>query len=255
VANETLMTEPNQPVTVKLLRDVVALGQKYSKTAFPNPTRNGCPNSSTLRAMAYRDRRLSLGDIPVSHVVSCSPCFQEYTRLRRMSVLTHGIQVTAASLVVLAVLFASVRFVWNYTRGRGEPSISREHRAEPQPRVATQQAPPRIPPLALTVNLASFSPTRGDDAKGDSGNTVHLPQKSLRVNFLLPLGMEPGEYAVRLKDSTGTVVAEKLAVGQMNDGITSVEVDIDLAGASRGSFTLMIRPPGLSWRRFPVVVE
>jgi hypothetical protein len=67
--------------------------------------------------------------------------------------------------------------------------------------------------------------------------------------------MEPGEYAVRLKDSTGTVVAEKLAVGQMNNGITSVEVDIDLAGASRGSFTLMIRPPGLSWRRFPVVVE
>src|ERR1035441_7805847 len=156
------MTEPNQSVSVKQLRNVVALGKKYSKTAFPNPTRNGCPNFSTLRAMANRDRRLSLGDLPVSHVVSCSPCFQEYARLRRMSVFTRGIQVAAASLVVLAVLFASVRFVWNYTRGRGEPSISREHRAEPQPRVATHQAPPRIPPLALTVNLASFSPTRGD---------------------------------------------------------------------------------------------
>jgi hypothetical protein len=67
--------------------------------------------------------------------------------------------------------------------------------------------------------------------------------------------MEPGEYSVLLQDSAGTAVADKRAVGQINDGTTSVEVDIDLAGASRGSFTLMIRPPGLSWRRFPVVVE
>src|SRR6266496_258871 len=125
------MTESNQPVSAKHLRDVVALGQKTSKAAFPSPMREGCPDSSTLRAMAYRDRRLTLKDLPVSHVVTCSPCFQEYARLRRMSVLMRSIQVTAASLVVLAVLFASVRFVWNYTRGRGEPSISREHRAEP----------------------------------------------------------------------------------------------------------------------------
>ena len=205
--------------------------------------------------MAYRDRHVTLEDLPVSHVVSCSPCFQEYVHFRRLSVLLRGIQITAASLVVLAVVFVTARFVWNHTGRNGEPSLSQKPRARPQPPVATNPPPLPSAPIPITVDLASFSPTRGDDAKGDSGNTVRLPQKSLRVNFLLPLGMEPGEYAVRLKDSTGTVVAEKLAVGQMNDGITSVEVDIDLAGASRGSFTLMIRPPGLSWRRFPVVVE
>ena len=94
------MAESNQPVTPKQVRDVVALGKKASKTAFPNPTREGCPNSSTLRAMAYRDRQLSLNDIPVSHVVSCSPCFQEYSRLRRIGVVVRGIKVTAASLAV-----------------------------------------------------------------------------------------------------------------------------------------------------------
>lgn len=248
------MTKPNQSVSAKQVRDVVALGKKYSKTAFPNPTRDGCPDFSTLRAMAYRDRRLSLGDLPVSHVVSCSPCYQEYARLRRTSVLLRGIQVTAASLVVLAVLFVSVRFVWNYTRGRGEPSISREHRAEPQPRVATQQAPPRIAPLAITVNLASFSPTRGDQAK-DSAKKIHLPAKLLRVSFLLPVGMEPGEYALRVKDSAGTLLKDTHVLGRLTDGITSVEVDLDLTAASRGSFTLMIRPPGLTWRTFPGLVE
>jgi hypothetical protein len=248
------MTEPNQSVSAKQVRDVIALGKKYFKTAFPNPTREGCPNSSTLRAMAYRDRRLTLKDLPVSHVVTCSPCFQEYARLRRMAVLTRGIKVTAASLVALAALFAAVRFVWNCTRGRREPSISQERRTGLQPRGASPQIPAPIAPLAMTVDLASFSPTRGKDTK-DSPNKIHLPPKLLRVSFLLPVGMEPGEYALRLKDSAGIVLKETHRLGQLNNGVTSVEVDLDFSAASRSSFSLMIRPPGLSWRTFPVLVE
>ena len=248
------MTESNQSISAKQVREVVALGKKASKTAFPNPTREGCPDSSTLRAMAYRDPQLSLNDIPVSHVVSCSPCFQEYSRLRRIAVVVRGIKVTAASLAVLAVLFAVVRLVWNNSRGRGEPSISQEHRAEPQPRAETQQAPAVIAPLAMTVDLASFSPTRGDEAK-DSPNKIHLPPKLLRVTFLFPVGMEPGEYGLRLKDAAGTVLKDAHLRGLLNNGITSVEVDLDLTASSRGSFSLMIRPPGLSWRTFPVLVE
>src|SRR5690349_7174468 len=182
------MTESNQSVSAKQVRDVVALGKRTSKTAFPKPTREGCPNSSTLRAMAYLDRRLTLKDLPVSHVVTCAPCFQDYARLRRMSVLMRGIQVAAASLVVLADLFAAGRFVWNYTRGRGEPSISQERRSGPQPRSATPQTPAPIAPLAMTVDLASFSPTRGEEAK-DSLKKIHFPPKLLRVSFLLPVGM------------------------------------------------------------------
>src|ERR1700674_4027184 len=113
-----LMTESNQSDSSKLVRDVVELGRKYSKTAFPNPTRTGCPSRSSLRAMAYRDRRLTLEDLPLSHVVSCSPCFEEYVRFRRMSVLFRGIKITAGSLVALAVVFVAARFVWNYTRER-----------------------------------------------------------------------------------------------------------------------------------------
>src|SRR5579864_5939127 len=109
------MAESNQPVSPKQVSDVVSLGRKCSKTAYPNSKRKGCPNLSTLRAMAYRDRRLSLTDLPLSHVVSCSPCFQEYLRLRRRSFFVHGLQVTAASLVVLAALFIAVRFVRDHT--------------------------------------------------------------------------------------------------------------------------------------------
>ena len=75
------MTESNRSTSSKLVRDVVALGKKYARAGFPNPSREGCPSPASLRAMAYRDRRLTLKDLPASHVVTCSPCFQQYSQL------------------------------------------------------------------------------------------------------------------------------------------------------------------------------
>jgi hypothetical protein len=235
------MTESNRSMSSTLLRGIVALGRKHSKTGFPNPNRVGCPNSSTLRAMANRDRRLTLGDLP-SHVVACSPCFQEYEEFRRRSLIVRRIKFTAASIAVAAMLFLTARFVLHYGRRSGEPSVTAKERT------------PHITPFPLRVELASFSPTRGD-AGDDSEKRVHLPQKLLRVDFILPLGMEPGEYEIRLQDSRGTVFIDKRARGRMNDGVISVGMDIDLVSASRGNLTLMIRPPGMDWRRFPAVVE
>src|ERR1700678_3602076 len=103
------MTHFNHFTSSKLVRDVVALGKKYSKTGFPNPNREGCPSRSSLRAMAYRDQHLTLGDLPASHIVSCSPCFQEYAHFRRMSLLFRGVRITAA-LGVAALLFVAARF-------------------------------------------------------------------------------------------------------------------------------------------------
>ena len=244
----TLMAESKQSSSSKLERDAVALGKNNSKTAFPNPKREGCPDRTRLRAMARRDRRLALKDLPISHVVSCSPCFLEYMRFRRISFLMRASQVTAAVLAVLAIGLLSVRLVRNNPRDQSNTS-------QVKPPVVVKHTPPPIEPLAISVDLASFSPTRGDDAKDYSGNKVHFPQKPIRATFLLPVGMEPGEYAIRLQDSSGMVIAERSAQGRLNVGTTSVEVEMDLSGAAPGTFTLMIRPPGLSWRKFPVVVE
>jgi hypothetical protein len=244
----TLMAESKQSSSSKLERDAVALGKTNSKTAFPNPNREGCPDRTRLRAMARRDRSLTLKDLPVSHVVSCSPCFREYTRFRRILLLVRASQVTAALLAVFAIGLLAVRLVRNSPRDQSNSS-------QVKPLVVVEQTPHPIEPVPIRVDLASFSPTRGDDAKDDSGNKVHFPQKLIRVIFLLPVGMEPGEYAIRLQDSSGQVFAEQRAQGRINAGTTSLEVKIDLSGASPGTFTLMVQPPGLSWRKFPVVVE
>src|SRR5438046_10242165 len=135
------MADSNQPVSSKQVRDVVALGRKCSKTAYPNSKRKGCPDLSTLRAMANRNRRLILTDLPLSHVVSCSPCFQQYLRLRRTFVLVHGLQVAVASLVVLGVLFAAVSVFQDRAGRRVAPTISQKHACKP-PETAVQHPRP-----------------------------------------------------------------------------------------------------------------
>ena len=232
------------------LREIVALGKRYSKSAFPNLTREGCPSRASLWAMAYRDRRLQLKGLPVSHVVSCSPCFKEYGHFR---ILYRGIQGTAGALVALAIL--TVGFVWKNASPQSETLISHKQFAPPQSPPQINQPKPLLGPLPISVDLASLSPTRGNDSQGETRNAVHLPQKFVRVNFGLPLGMEPGEYEIRLQDPTGSVIVGLSSKGQVVNGTTSLVVDFDLSSTSRGNFTLMIRPPGLSWRRFPVVIN
>ena len=235
------MTESNRSTSSKLVRDVVALGKKYARAGFPNPDREGCPSPASLRAMAYRDRRLTLKDLPALHVVTCSPCFQQYSQLRRKARVVRGIRLTTAALAVAAMIVLAIRFTWSHTRGVEQRAVS--------PKQAAPTAPVR-----LKVDLVSFSPTRGG-AENDSEKKVHLPQKVLTVEFILPIGMEPGEYEVRLQNSSGTVLIDKHAQGRINGGVTSVELEIDLANAPRGNSTLMILPPGLDWRRFPAVIE
>jgi hypothetical protein len=246
------MRQPHYPASPKHVKELVAFGKECSSTLFPNPGREGCPGHGMLRAMAYRERLLSLEDLPISHVVHCSPCFQEYLRLRRISPFRRRLQIAAVSIVAIAVCVTAMQYIRTYIRGSRTPNASEARPPRPQPGGANPAvSAPRLP---IKIDLAAFSPPRGI-GKGDSGKAIHLPQALLRVTLQMPLGMEPGEYAVQLKDSAGTLYADTRAPGRISDGITSLEVDLDLRAMSQASFILMIRPPGLDWRTFPVVVE
>jgi hypothetical protein len=244
------MTESNQATSSRLSRDVVALGRKQAKTGFPNPNREGCPNRSILQAMADRDPRLTLANIPASHVVACSPCFRDYTNLRRRVLLLRSVRITAASVTAAAAMFIAARLFWNPAH-MVEPNLPKQRVAG---RSNTGRQSAATEPVPLRIDLASYSPTRGD-ANSDVAKKVHLPNKLLRLNLALPLGMEPGTYEIRFQDASGHAFVDKPALGTLRAGVTTVQVDIDLSTAPRGSFTLMIRPPELDWRRFPGEVD
>jgi hypothetical protein len=244
-------------VSGRELNEVVAFGRKCSKNVFPNPDRRGCPDRNRLRAMAHRDPNLKLDDLPIAHVVRCSPCFREYLHFRRTSLLLRSLQLTAAPLIVAVVVLTSAWFVMVHTNKRGEPSLARQpsqQRLRPESGRTDPQAELRVLPVQMMIDLAGFSPMRGDE-KEAAPDPIRLPQRNLRITFQMPLGMEAGEYLFGLKDASGSVYAETRAPGHVTDGTTLVNVDLDLTGAPLGRATLMIRPPSLGWRNFPSIIE
>ena len=107
----------------------------------------------------------------------------------------------------------------------------------------------------MEVNLQSFSPLRGDSTE-NTPEKIHLPAKALRITFLLPIGMEPGRYTVRLSDAQGVSVLEQPVTARIAGGAASFVIDVDLNKTIvKTEMKLMIKPPGLSWRKYPLVVD
>ena len=200
------MTRGKQSASGKQASAVIALGRKCARMAYPNPQRQGCPDPSTLRAMAYRDGRYNLTDLPISHVVMCSPCFSQYSRFRQRLVLVTAVKITTAFLALFVAAFASFKLARHDTANLAQPTVAEKSAPHSTPNLG--ERPVAAIPLAMEVNLQSFSPLRGDSPES-APQKIRLPPKALRISFLLPIGMEPGRYTVRLSDAQGVSVLEQ----------------------------------------------
>lgn len=236
------------PRTISLVaesqvRQILAQLRQHVLIGFPNPRRDGCPDHATLRAMAFRVKTLQLSSHLVSHVASCSPCFRDYSSLRksvkhqRITKIMVGI---AASLLIAAGIFVL------------RPRPEDQNPPSPPP-IAQTPVPTPTPVATVVVNLASLVRTRGQGTANT--DRVTLPAKRLRVKFLMPIGSEPGRYEVQIIRSGGDVVIDTAATAGINDGVTSFEVEVPLETLKSSSLTLLVRPPGLTWQRYPIYVE
>jgi hypothetical protein len=169
-------------------------------------------------------------------------------------VLVTAINITTALLVLFVAVFASIKLARHDTAKLAQPAVA-EQSAPHSSTAKLGKRPVAATPLAMEVNLQSFSPLRGDSPENALQN-IHLPPKILRIRFLLPIGMEPGQYMVRLSDAQGVSVLEKSVAARIADGAASFVIDLDLAESIvKTELTLMIKPPGLSWRKYPIVVD
>src|SRR5260221_2182659 len=50
---------------------------------FPNPQRIGCPGTAILKSIAFHKLPLAEADLWLEHFSSCSPCFQEFSEIRK----------------------------------------------------------------------------------------------------------------------------------------------------------------------------
>jgi hypothetical protein len=233
---QRMNSDDRTTISGKELRGVVAFGRKCSKNAFPNPARTGCPDRARLRAMARRDPSLKVDDLPITHVVRCSPCFHEYMHYRHMLLFARGLRITGASLVA-GILFFTGWLIVSIHAGRTF-DIGRWN-GETQ---------------SVLLDYRNESVTRSE-AGEPVRPTRTLPRKKLDIVILLPVGSEPGSYELRLVGTDRQVLLDKSLMGEMENFALRVRANLDFRSLSQGSYLLEIRRVGEGWDSHPVVIR
>ena len=225
------MTEPDDRLSRSEERRLLELGRRVFAEHSPNPTRTGCPPQDTLRAMAFRSKRLAPVDLPVQHLTICSPCFQDYSRYRmqaRNQMIFRGALAAAVALVVIgAAVFSGV--------GRG-----------------WFQRPPE-PLIAAVLDLRPLSPTRGEEPP-EAGAVLNLRRGRLGITIQLPVGSEDGAYDVAVMLS-GRVLQSGQGTARAVNSVMVLTVQMDLRSLGPGRYAFGVRRVGSSWQEYPLRLE
>lgn len=206
---------------------------------FPNPERTGCPEASTLEAIARR--RLSFPDIDdlADHIATCSPCFNAYRAHRREYCTQYNRRRYAAVLVVLAVLITA-----SYVGRKILP-----------PTLRPPASVSGVAPLTASLDFRNRTTERSGQANPPNPQeTPHLQRALLNVQIRLPLGTEDGQYSLQFRNSVGGIAAQTTGTATWDGTTETLSAQIDLRKMEPGQYTLAVSK-GVSSHRYSVFVD
>ena len=196
---------------------------------FPNPGRVGCPDSAILRGIALRKLQLAEVEPWLEHLGSCSPCFQEFTELRKQAASQR--RRTQAWLAAAAVLILAVAgWLW----------------------VRTQHAVQ--PPETAVLDLRDLSVARGQNPTQSDQRPLEIHGSAKHLILDLPIGSKEGAYDLALLSESGKQIWGTSGTAKLQDHNVSVRVDVDVSGVQPGLYFLALRQPGVEWTRYRVRV-
>lgn len=207
---------------------------------FPNPERIGCPESSTLDAIA--GRRLSVPNIDdvIDHIATCSPCFAIYTLYRKKYCSRNNRNRSIAAAGVLAVLITTWYFAHPFlsSPGRSTAQIS------------------EVAPSAAVLDFHDRTLERSDQIQTPvPTQTPHLRRSLLNLQIRLPLGTEDGQYTLQFRNAAGAVTALTTGTAKWDGTIETLSARIDLRTVEPGLYTLAVRKGASSWHHYSVFVD
>lgn len=222
----SLSTESQSNAADKRLLDILRQGLA---TEFPNPERIGCPGTPLLKGIAQGKVSLTEAEPWLGHLGSCSPCFQEFKELRRVSAIQRRrVLVWAATAAVL--VFAVGGWLW----------VRARHSAYP---IDT-----------AVLDLRERSVARGQSQPEAIQAPLEIPRTAKHLVLDLPIGSKEGPYDVGLITNTGDELLRARGMAELHDHITDLRVDVDLSGVRAGAYSLGLRQAGLEWTRYPTRV-
>jgi hypothetical protein len=214
---------------------LLELLQQTAMYSFPNPDRIGCPGPEFLKRLALDRTSIPIDDPRLTHVSRCSPCFRELTAIRTEAEKRsrfRRLAFIAAAVIVCAALGA-----WKFLNSQATGPASGTY-------------------VAASLDLKNRSVVRGaEPAQTPNVDSLRLPRERLSLTITLPFASEPGTYEVQILRELGRSLVTAAGQAHFENGVTSVNVRLDLARLPSGPYLVGIRRVPLDWTFHPVVIR
>ena len=196
---------------------------------FPNPERSGCPDAEILKGIASRTMSLNEAEKWLNHLGSCSPCYSDFSALRKAHEFRRRRTVLAiAATVLVAAGITGWFLVQRHNEGLSAQTVVLDLRNRSIPRGT--ETNPTEPPLVVS-------------------------RSSIHWNIYLPLGSSEGSYEVRIVTDKGVEALLSTSEAKLLPGIASLPIEVNLASARPGRYNLEIRKTGKDWNSFPIILK
>jgi len=221
-------------------RRLIRVATEAIKNDFPNPERLGCPESTTLRAIAQRHLSGPDTEDDIDHIATCAPCFDEYNRHRRRHLLLRR----GRFALICAAGVVAIGSAWHFGRMNRVP--------EKQP--VAQQA--LDPVLTATLDFSNRTVERSDEVqRRPEPKTPHLKRAVLKLTVRLPIGTEDGAYSVEFWTGNDQPVAKATGNAVWDGSAETLISTIDLRKLAPGEYTLAIRNARWLWSTYKVLLD
>lgn len=258
------MTDPERPWTEFDVDELVRRCKDVCLHEYPNPDRVGCPSDEAIERLANEDLDLLRNDELISHIVTCSPCFQKHVACRERLRSLNRLNIAALSTAAVLLLVLAVLTVRNLSMAPGQTGVSKggvpprlpDSKAQSEARAQPDPATPTSKPdqwVLATLDLRELSGSRGESET--KPRVRDLARERLDLRILLPVGSPPGTYEITVRDLGGDFSRTVTANARVSAGETSAQAKFDLTAAPRGPLRFGVRRPGADWAWIEVRVR
>ena len=165
----------------------------------------------------------------LNHLGSCSPCYKDFSELRKV----REVQRRRTLLAVAASILVAIGIAgWVLVQRHNESLIAQTAVLDLRSRSVSRSPEPNLgePPLELRRGFS-------------------------QLDIYLPLGSPEGTYEVRIVTTSGDSLFNVGGTAQLNDGVTTLQVRGNAFIARPGQYILQIRKAPSEWNSYPLVLR
>jgi len=193
---------------------------------FPNPERKGCPPQDVLKNIAAHRMPLAKAGKVLDHITSCSPGYEDISRLRDAGRLGR---VRTLVAVAACILFVALAALWAYLHNHSQARLAR----------------------TAVLDLRDRSMTRGTS----QDEPLELSRDAGVLKIYLPSGSEARIYEARIVKASGEAVLSRTALATTQGGARFLQVTASLSLFPPGQYLLEIREPAADWNSYQLVLK